>query len=141
MATKNPIKLKTGVIRQKVLIPNSSPESVYKALLSSKEHTEFTGSPARISAGVGRKFSVWNGYITGRNVSLAKGKKIVQQWRTTEFPEGYGSSILRISLKKKGEATEISLIQSKVPASQVDQYDKGWHSAYWNPMKHYFSQK
>lgn len=141
MAAKKPTRLKTGVIKQKVLISNSSPKSVYKALLSSKEHTLFTGSPAKISAAVGRKFSTWDGYISGRNVSLVKGKKIEQEWRTTEFPEGYGSSILRITLRKKGDGTEITMIHSKVPASQVDRYDKGWYSAYWDPMKQYFGGK
>jgi activator of HSP90 ATPase len=133
-------KLKLGVIRQKVLIPNSSPEKVYKAFLSSKEHAEFTGSPARINAQTGAKFTVWDGYITGRNISLVKGKKIEQEWRTTEFPDGYPDSLLKISLKKKGDGTELSMIQSKVPASQVKRYDEGWYESYWNPLKAYFEK-
>jgi activator of HSP90 ATPase len=133
-------KLKFGVIRQKVLIPNSSPEKVYKAFLSSKEHAEFTGSPARINAKTGAKFTVWDGYVTGRNISLVKGKKIEQEWRTTEFPEGYPDSLLKISLKKKGDGTELTMIQSKVPASQVKRYDEGWYESYWNPLKAYFEK-
>jgi activator of HSP90 ATPase len=133
-------KLKFGTIRQKVLIPNSSPEKVYRAFLSSREHGKFTGSPAKISARRGAKFTAWDGYITGKNLSLEKGKKIEQGWRTTEFPEDYPESILKISLKKKGDSTEISMIQSKVPASQIKQYYTGWHTAYWKPLKAYFSK-
>ncbi len=70
-----------------------------------------------------------------------RGKKIEQEWRTTEFPEGYGSSILKITLKKKGDTTELSMSQSKVPASQVKSYEEGWHSSYWEPMKEYFREK
>ena len=133
-------KLKFGVIRQKVLIPNSSPEKVYKAFLSSREHAAFTDSPAKISARKGTKFTAWDGYITGRNISLVKGKKIEQEWRTTEFPDGYPDSLLKISLKKKGEGTELSMIQSKVPASQVKRYTEGWYESYWNPLKAYFER-
>jgi hypothetical protein len=33
------------------------------------------------------------------------------------------------------------MLQSKFPASQVSEYDKGWYDAYWNLMKEYFSKK
>jgi activator of HSP90 ATPase len=129
------------VIRQKVQIPKSTPEAVYRALVSSKEHCEFTGSPAKVSGRARAKFSAWDGYILGKNISLTKGKKIEQEWQTSEFPEGYGPSILRISLKKKDDGTELTMFQSKVPASQVSKYNTGWHESYWNPMKEYFENR
>jgi activator of HSP90 ATPase len=141
LTEKKKSRSKTGVIRQKVLIPNSSPEKVYKAFLSSSEHSKFTGSPATISGRVGAKFTAWDGYIIGKNISLVKGKQIVQEWLTTEFPEGYDPSVLKITLKKKGDGTELSLVQSRVPAPQVKNYDEGWYSSYWEPMKAYFSKK
>jgi activator of HSP90 ATPase len=66
---------------------------------------------------------------------------IVQEWKTSEWPEDYEPSILKISLKKKGGGTQLSMIQSRVPASQVDQYDKGWYESYWEPLKQYFRAK
>jgi activator of HSP90 ATPase len=134
-------KLKTGVIRQKILIPNSTPEQVYRALLSSKEHSKFTGSPAKVSARVGGKFTAWNEYISGRNIELRDGKMIVQEWQTTGWPEGYGPSTLRISLKKSGMGTELTMVQTKVPAADIVHYDPGWHKSYWEPLKKYFSEK
>ena len=134
MPTSHP----TGTIRHNVLIPLSSPEAVYGAFLSSKEHTEFTGSEAKCSAKVGGRFTAWDKYISGKNVELVEGKKIVQEWKTSEWPPGYEPSILKISLKKKGGGTQLSMIQSRVPASQVDQYDKGWYESYWEPLKRYF---
>ena len=128
----------TGIIRHNVLIPLSSPEDVYRALLSSKEHTEFTGSKAKCSARVGGSFTAWDKYVSGENIELVAGKKIVQEWKTSEWPEGYEPSILKISLKKKDGGTQLSMIQSRVPASQVDQYDKGWYESYWEPLKRYF---
>ncbi len=35
----------------------------------------------------------------------------------------------------------IKLVKDKVPASQVDQYDKGWYESYWEPLKQYFRAK
>ena len=129
------------VIRQKVLIPGATLDSVYRALLSSKEHSEITGSKAICSAREGSRFIAWDCYISGKNVELTKGKKIVQEWQTSEWPEGYEPSILEIFLKKVGSDTELSMVQSKVPSSQARDYDKGWHDSYWNPMKKYFGAK
>ena len=117
-------KSSVTVIRQKVLIPGATPDSVYKALLSSKEHSEITGSKATCNAREGSKFTAWDGYISGKNVELIKGKKIVQEWQTSEWPEGYEPSILEIFLTKVGSDTELSMVQSKVPSSQAKGYDK-----------------
>ena len=137
MPTSHP----TRTIRHNVLIPLSSPEAVYRALLSSKEHTEFTGSEAKCSAKVGGRFTAWDKYISGKNLELVEGNKIVQEWKTSEWPQGYEPSILKISLKKKSGGTQLSMIQSRVPASQVDQYDNGWYESYWEPLKQYFRAK
>lgn len=133
--------LKTGTIRQKILIPKVTPNQVYEAFLSSKDHTAFTGSEAKCSSKVGGRFSAWDRYIKGRNIELVPGKKIVQEWMTTEFPEGYSYSILRISLAKaKSRGTWLTMLQTKVPASQVKKYAEGWQEAYWIPMKKYFQR-
>jgi activator of HSP90 ATPase len=129
------------MIRHNVLIPLASPEEVYRAFVSPKEHTEFTGSEAKCSAKVGGRFTAWDKYISGKNLGLVEGKKIVQEWKTSEWPQGYEPSILQISLTKKGGGTQLSMIQSRVPASQVDQYDKGWCESYWEPLKRYFRAK
>ena len=136
-----PAKSKTGIIRQKVVIPKSTPEAVYKALISSKEHAEFTGSPADVNGRKGAKFTAWDGYISGKNISMTKGEKIEQEWSTTEFPEGYGPSILKISLKKKGDGTELTMVQYRVPASQVKKYESGWYESYWDPLVEYFENR
>jgi activator of HSP90 ATPase len=136
-----PIAHPTGIIRHTVLIPLASPEEIYRAFVSSKVHTEFTGSEAKVSARIGGRFTAWDKYISGKNLELVEGKKIVQEWKTSEWPEGYEPSILKISLRKKGGGTQLSMIQSRVPASQLDQYDKGWYESYWEPLKQYFRAK
>ena len=134
-------KQRTTTIRQKVLIPQATPDDIFRALLSSKEHSAITGSKASVNARKGAKFSAWDGYISGKNVELAKGKKIVQKWLTTEWPDGYGPSTLEITLEKKSSGTELVLVQTDVPKSQAAEYKQGWIDCYWNPMKEYFNSK
>src|SRR5215470_3980052 len=65
------------------LIPASA-QDIYDAWLSSSGHEKITGGQkAQISAQEGAAFTVWNGYITGRNLKLEPGRRIIQSWRTT----------------------------------------------------------
>jgi activator of HSP90 ATPase len=75
--------LKFGTIEQTVFF-EAAPDVIYDALLDPRKHSEFTGSPATTSAKKGATFTAWEGYITGKNLELVKGKKIVQEWKTTE---------------------------------------------------------
>lgn len=130
---------RTTSIKQVVHIP-ASPDEVYEALIDAKKHSEFTGSKATSNPKVGGKFTSWNGYIFGRNLKLVKGKKIVQEWSTTEWPD-YPPSLVEFSMKKKGGGTELTMFHSKVPQEQADSYRQGWIDFYWEPMKKYFSKK
>jgi len=133
--------LRFGKITQTQFIPNAKPKQVYQAFLSARIHTAFTGSKATGASRVGAKFTAWDGYITGRNLELKSGKKIVQEWRTTEFPSEYPDSKLELTFKSKRGGTEIVMIHSKVPASQTSSYREGWITSYWNPLREYFSNR
>jgi uncharacterized protein YndB with AHSA1/START domain len=132
--------LEFGEIKQTVFI-KASPDEVYDALLNAKKHSAFTGSPAKTNARVGSEFTAWDGYITGKNLELVKGEKIVQEWETTEWPEGYPRSRLELTLTPKKGGTELKMVHSQVPAEQVEDYRSGWHTSYWDPLKAYFADK
>ena len=63
----------------------ASPVDIYRAWLDSIAHSEMTGGEAIMSDEVGADVSAWDGYITGRNLELVPGERIVQSWRTAEF--------------------------------------------------------
>lgn len=134
------MEIKTGTIRQKVII-NATPDEVYEAYMDSKTHSRFTGSKAAIAPKAGGRMSAWDGYITGKNLELVRGRRIVQEWRTTEWPEGYPPSRLTITLRKSGSKTELTMVHSRVPKSQLKEYADGWKEWYWNPLKDYFENK
>jgi uncharacterized protein YndB with AHSA1/START domain len=133
------LKQKFGTIEQTVFF-KAAPEEIYDALLDPRKHALFTGSPATTSAKVGATFTAWEGYITGKNLKLVKGKKIVQEWKTTGWPDGYPVSRLELTLTAKKGGTELRMAHSKVPAEQVSSYTSGWKSSYWDPLRLYLEK-
>jgi len=132
--------MKFGTIRQTALV-DATPLEVYEAYVDPKKHAAFTGQSASGAAKVGAKFTAGDGYITAKHLELKRGKKIVQEWTTSEWPEGFPPSLLQLSLKAKGNKTELTMVHSEVPEEQVDYYAEGWQEFYWKPMKEYFAKK
>ena len=131
--------MKVKTIRQKAIVP-ATPNEVYDALMDAEKHSAITGSKATSDAKVGGKFTAWDGYISGKNLELQKGKKIVQEWITTEWPENYPPSKLVLIFKKAKEGTEIVMTHSQVPAEQAEDIAQGWIDFYWGPMKAFFKR-
>jgi uncharacterized protein YndB with AHSA1/START domain len=130
----------TRTITQRVTIP-APPAAVYEALVNAKKHAAFTGAAATGTARVGARFTAWDGYISGRHRVLEKGRRIVQEWTTTEWPEGAAPSRLEILLGSKGAGTLLVMIHSEVPASQAAGYRDGWKVHYWELLKAWFRGK
>ena len=85
----------------------AAPEDVYDAWLSSHGHTAMTGGvPATSEPHVGTVHMAWAGYISGQHVELEPGRRILQTWRTTEFPESAPDSLLedRLDAGPEGHA-------------------------------------
>lgn len=117
-----------------------NPEILYHAWLDSKKHSEMTGGEAKCSDEVNGKFSAWDGYITGSNISLIPNKEIRQTWRTSEFLDSDKDSELIIQISKMDEGCVLTLIHQNIPAGQSD-YEQGWVEHYFEPMKKYFKQQ
>src|SRR5207244_5126629 len=61
-------------------------QDIYDAWLSSNGHEKITGGQkAQISAQEGAAFTVWNGYITGRYLTIEPGRRIVHLLRGNEY--------------------------------------------------------
>ena len=118
----------------------ATPEQIYTAWLSTDGHTKMTGSPAEVEAGVKGKFTAWDGYISGQTLELKPYTRIVQAWRTTEFPEDSPDSCIEILLESVKGGTKVTIIHSNIPDGQVDDYRQGWQDFYFKPMKDYFSK-
>ena len=114
------------------------PAELYQAWMSSEGHTRMTGSPARVDGQAGGEFSAWDGYISGKTLELTPDRRIVQAWRTSEFPDAAPDSRLELYLEEVTEGTRVTLTHSHLPADQVESYRQGWEDFYFKPMKAYF---
>ena len=88
---------------------------------------------------VGTRFSMWDGYIEGKNIELESDHRILQAWRTTEFPTDSPDSRLEILFNELEVGTKITLIHTNLPDGQGKQYEEGWQENYFEPVKEYFS--
>ena len=123
-----------------VVTINSKAEKFYEAYLSSEGHTALTGSPARVDGTVDGDFTAWDGYIQGMFLELEKNKRIVQAWRTAEFPEDAEDSIVEILLEEDHGKTKLTLKHTNIPKGQMDSYKTGWEDFYFKPMREYFGK-
>ncbi|HRG94997.1 MAG TPA: SRPBCC domain-containing protein [Polyangiaceae bacterium] len=115
------------------------PERVFDAWMSGAEHGAFTGGGATVEPRVGGRHTAWDGYIEGTTLELARPLRIVQTWRTTEFPAGAADSRLELSLRPYAGGTELTLQHTGIPRGQGAKYRRGWEEHYFAPMRAYFS--
>jgi uncharacterized protein YndB with AHSA1/START domain len=119
----------------KRIIP-ARPERIFEAWLSEEEHSKMTGSFAQQQKdGV---FVAWDGYITAKTLEKQPFSKIVQSWRTTEFPAGSSDSMLTVSLEPTEGGTQITIEHTNIPEGQGESYEGGWNDFYFDPMERYF---
>jgi len=117
-------------IRVTVILPVRA-ERLYNAWLSSEEHAAFTGSPAEIVPSVGGEFSAWEGYIQGKTLLLEPFQRIVQSWRTSDFPSNAPDSQLDILFQADGEQPHLTLNHTNIPDGQSAEYRQGWLDYYF----------
>jgi activator of HSP90 ATPase len=119
---------------------DATPRQIYGALIDSEQHSAFTGAKAKITNGVGSRFSAYGGYITGVTVELAPGKRIVQAWRGKNWPKG-AYSIVCIELEAAGKKrTRLNFSQYGVPDKFHAQISEGWKQNYWIPLKQWLAR-
>ena len=133
------MKTKTKTIRQSVTF-KASPREIYEALMDSRKHARFTGAKAKISRKVNGRFTAYDGYIEGVHLDLVPGKKIVQSWRGSDWPEDHFSKAT-FSLQKIKTGARLTFTQSGVPVQHYRDIRQGWRDYYWKPMKEMLEQK
>ena len=126
------------IIRHTVLI-RATPKAVYNALMNEKKHSRFTGERAQIRAKPGARFSCYDDYITGITLELEPAKRIVQAWRSRNWPEGH-YSIVTFAFSKKLGGTQLRFTQIGVPANDYARKDNGWRMHYWQPLKQFLEK-
>jgi len=113
------------------------PEDVYKALTNPVTLQLWTGEKAEMSTEPGSEFSLWDGSISGRNISFEENKKIVQQWYFGDQPE---ESIVTITLHFQKPGTSAELQHTNIPDEEYDDFVDGWNSSYFGALREFYQE-
>ncbi len=129
----------------------ASRKRVYEALTNAKQFQKVVllsaamksgmvppGKPAEISTESGGTFSLFGGYIFGRNIELVPNERIVQAWRTAEWDPG-AYSIAKFELAEQGEGTKITFGHTGFPKGQGEHLAAGWKVNYWEPLEKFLA--
>ena len=112
-------------------------EDIFTALTNPLTIEIWSGASAVMEPVAGSEFSLWDGDITGVNIEIEPGVKIVQEWY---FEEEEGilpteKSIVTIKLHSKGNSTDVELLHVNIPDEAFDNIAEGWDNYYFKPLK------
>jgi uncharacterized protein YndB with AHSA1/START domain len=126
-------------IKQRVKF-KASPDTVYDLLADSRKHAAVTGRKATISRRIGGTFSACGDDVTGINVDLVPGRRIVQAWRHRRFPEGiYSMAAVTLTPTPDG-GTEVVLTHRGVPKDLIPETERAWRERYWSGIRAYLTE-
>jgi activator of HSP90 ATPase len=124
----------------------ATPKRIYDALTDAKQFqqiqllggtiakSELEAKPAEISTAAGGAFSLFGGYIVGRQLELVANQRIVEAWREITWGPGI-FSIVRFELKEQGTGTRIIFDHTGFPAGAGEHLAVGWKTNYWDPLE------
>lgn len=114
---------------------------LYNCIMNARIHSSFTGDETIIEDKEGTLFSAFGGYITGKNIVLERGKKIIQTWRAEEedWPADHFSEVTFLFTPVEG-GCQLDFHHTTIPEHVFDRIEKGWHEYYWEPLKIYLDR-
>ncbi len=123
------------------MVVTAEPQRVFSAWLDAKEHAAFTGGgETLVEPWSGGRFIAWDGYIHGILLGVDDGKRIVQTWRTSEFPPEARDSRVVVEFEPARGGTRVLVRHTDVPPSHARRYEKGWLEHYLKPLAKYFAK-
>jgi activator of HSP90 ATPase len=128
-------------IHQEALI-KASPGQIYEYLTNGEIFGAATEQPAQVSDREGEPFSLFSGRVEGRQIELVPGERVVQAWRFgSAHPDAWEPglySIVRFTLRPKGDATRFVIDHDGIPPKWQAQIQSGYPTFYQGPLARYF---
>lgn len=90
--------------------------------------------PTEIGREAGAAFTIFGGYITGRQIELVPNERIVQAWRVGSWNPGV-YSIAKFDLVEQGSETKILFDHTGFPKADGRHLADGWKAHYWEPLE------
>jgi activator of HSP90 ATPase len=149
--TSNGLVHTAAAIHQEIEL-DASPSRVYEALTKTKQFDSITrlsdaaallnaanAKPTSIEDEVGGAFTLFGGYVTGRNLELLPGERLVQAWRAGSWKAGE-YSIAKFIFSQSGAKTRLVFEHRGFPDGEGPSLAKGWHAHYWVPLRKLLAQ-
>lgn len=125
-------------IKQRVKF-KAEPAVIYELLADSTKRSAVTGLKATMSRKVGGAFTADGDAVSGINVDLVPGERIVQAWRHRRFPEGIFSMAAVTLTPTPDGGTALVLTHRGVPKDLIPETERAWQEQYWTKIKRYLS--
>jgi uncharacterized protein YndB with AHSA1/START domain len=129
----------------------ASRKRVYEALTDAKQFNgvvQLSGAmksgippgakPGEITREPGGAFSLFGGYVTGRQIELVPNERIVQAWRAGSWDPGI-YSIAKFDLVEAGAGTKIVFDHTGFPKGKAEHLAEGWRINYWEPLEKFLA--
>jgi uncharacterized protein YndB with AHSA1/START domain len=138
------ISTSSAAIHQEMVF-KASPARVYEALTDAGifqkivvlsgaiKSMALSSPPARISLEPGGPFALFGGYITGRQIELEPGVRIVQVWRSAGW-EPHLYSIARFEISEHPDGAKLVFDHVGFPSDDAQGLATGWQEHYWAPL-------
>ena len=121
------------------LLLTEEPKRVFTAWMDPREHATFTGGGlATIEPWTGGRFTAFEGEVHGIFLGVDAAARIVQTWRTPEFPPEARDSRLTVTFEAAPGGTRLRIQHADVPPKLLRKLQKGWESNYLKPLSKYF---
>ena len=115
----------------------ASREEVFNAITNPLTIELWSGYPAIIEAVAGKEFSLYDGDIAGKILSLDPPEMIEQEWY---FGEQEATSVARLELSEEAGRTKIELLHTNVPDEAYENISTGWKEYYLGALKSYLEE-
>ncbi|NP_001155868.1 activator of heat shock 90kDa protein ATPase-like [Acyrthosiphon pisum] len=133
---KSKSKIDTTTVVMDVVFQCSG-EDFYNALTTPELVSAFTQQSVSFQAIKGGKFQLFDGNITGEFIELCPGKKIVQNWRTKQWPDWLYSTVT-VTINQQEDHTKVRVALVGVPKSDEAITRQNWERYYFTPIKRTF---
>lgn len=114
-----------------------SGDDFYNVLTTPDLVSAFTHQSVMFQAIKGGRFQLFDGNITGEFIELCPGKKIVQHWRTKQWPDWLYSTVT-VNINQQEDHTKVKVTLVGVPKSDETMTRQNWERYYFTPIKRTF---